>query len=203
MMSMMSHFTLAPLPTRAGNAASLAAIPTDALPDGPARRALLALANAGADCRAYHPRNKEHGWQTPDNLTIWLEAVYPAWEARQTPAQWVAAYALATGEAEGGYRSDEDAVRSLAGRYRALWASGYRGDADDQDGMDIADEAAEAAGESSELGMLSDWRRPDGLDDLERALSLLRWHLYIAAGREGLASFRQALAAATPITSEE
>ena len=77
----------------------LTLVPTKVLPDGPARRALAAIVCLGADtdeCRVYHPRNRERGWQTPENLRIWLAPPDPAWDSRMTPAEWLTAYATAT-----------------------------------------------------------------------------------------------------------
>jgi len=111
---MLSPIRLAPLPSRDGNAASLAALPTSALPDGPARAALLTLANAGADCYAYTPASATSG------PVIWLGPADSAWDGRMRAHEWTACYALVTG-----YPTDDGATLALANQYSALWASGY------------------------------------------------------------------------------
>lgn len=67
--------------------ASLSAIPRDALPDGPARDALLALATNGIECYAYQPVMCD--WR------IWLQPAWPDWEARMSCEAWLLVYELA------------------------------------------------------------------------------------------------------------
>jgi len=98
----------------------LTLIPTTVLPAGPARRALAAMMCLGADtdeCRVYHPRNRERGWQTPENLRIWLAPPDPAWDSRMTPAEWLTAYATATSGTAG---EEEVEFEELQARYQRL-----------------------------------------------------------------------------------
>ena len=161
------------------NAATIAAISRDVLPDGPAREALLALAEGGCDVYAYSPRNRARDWQTPTNITIWLAPTFASWEGRMTPAEWMRVYALATTSDQ----RDVDAVDALARRYAALWELSYT----------LTD------GTPGQPGDLAAWRRPDGLTDCEQALSYWRWHMYLVGGPVGAARFCGLLAAASPI----
>ncbi|HLY32236.1 MAG TPA: LYR motif-containing protein, partial [Ktedonobacterales bacterium] len=166
-MTMLRHTTLAPRPEAAGNAASIAALSTNLLPDGPARQELLRLANAGCDCYAYIP-------VAASEPTIWLGAVYPSWEGRMTCQEWQRVYEVATA-----FPTDEEAVLTLTRQARALWAT------------------ARAA------GVHGAFMRPQGIDDLEHALSYLRWRVYLAGGVEGARRFRVALAdGVLPVASE-
>lgn len=67
------------------NAASIRAIPLSELPDGPARDALIALAEAGHEVDAYRPLG------SPTHV-LWLRPQYPWQDGRLTPAEWIARY---------------------------------------------------------------------------------------------------------------
>ena len=98
----------------------LTLIPTTILPAGPARRALAASVRLGADtdaCQVYHPRNREQGWQTPENLHIWLAPPDPAWDTRMTPAEWLTAYTTATSGPAG---EEMVELKELHARYQRL-----------------------------------------------------------------------------------
>lgn len=66
--------------------ASITAIPFDVLPPGPARDALITLAEAGHDVNAYKPF-------ALDRWNIWCRPAWPYMEGRYSPEQWQQVYA--------------------------------------------------------------------------------------------------------------
>ena len=69
----------------AENLKSLAAIPTDELPEGPARDALIALAASGYEVYAYRPFGADHH-------NIWIRPEWSYQDGRMTCAEWIACY---------------------------------------------------------------------------------------------------------------
>lgn len=68
------------------NIASIAALPFDVLPPGPARDALYALAEAGHDVDVYRP-------MAIDRYVIWVRPEHPWQDGRYSPQEWQDAYA--------------------------------------------------------------------------------------------------------------
>jgi|SRR5579862_4690393 len=95
---------------------------------------------------------------------IYIGPVYAAWDGRMSCQDWQRVYALATS-----FPSDDEAVATLTRRYRALWAT------------------RQAAGAHGAF------IRPAGLDDMEWALSFLRWRMLLTD--DGATRFCAAVAA--------
>lgn len=71
------------------NIANITALPLDVLPAGPARNALLALAEAGHDVTTYQPISSSE-W------VIWCRPAHPYMDGRYSAERWQAAYAVET-----------------------------------------------------------------------------------------------------------
>lgn len=69
----------------AENAATIRAIPDEALSDPEARAALIALAEGGHEVYAYQPACSAE-W------VLWIRPRFPWQEGRLTPAEWITRY---------------------------------------------------------------------------------------------------------------
>jgi len=85
---------------------------------------------------------------------IWLRPLSPSWEGRMTLDEWTDVYTLASA-----YPTDSAAVVALSGRYVALLR----------------------AWEMALQAPAGDWRRPDGMTQVEQTLTYLYWRLLLAS----------------------
>lgn len=69
------------------NVKSIEAVPLDVLPDGPARREAIRLAESGAEVYAYRPAASE--W------VIWHFQGNPQAECRRSPSEWASWWGVA------------------------------------------------------------------------------------------------------------